>query len=134
MEVLSKSIDIYTTKYYNFPFLSDFNAGLEDASIKKSFLAHSLTSRINKSACYKNPEKPSCSNLILTNCLRSFQHSCVMETGLSDFYKIVTTIMNTTFRKMEPKVIKYRCYKYFAMILLGSFYKILFTEFAKFKT
>ena len=89
---------------------------------------------INKSSCYKNPEKPSCINLILTNCLSSFQHSCIMETGLSDFYKIVTTIMKTTFRKIEPKVIKYRGYKYFAMILLGSLYKILFTEFAKFKT
>ena len=35
MEVLSKSIDIYTTKYDNLLFLGDFNAELEDVSIKK---------------------------------------------------------------------------------------------------
>ena len=35
MTVLSKNIDIYTTKYVNFLFLGDFNAGLDDASIKK---------------------------------------------------------------------------------------------------
>ena len=35
MAVLSKNIDIYTTKYDNLLFLDDFNAGLEDTSIKK---------------------------------------------------------------------------------------------------
>ena len=86
MAVLSKNIDIYTTKYDNLLFLGDFNAGLEDASIKNFCLAYSLTSMINKPTCYKNPEKSSCIDLILTNCPRSFQNSCVIETGLSDFY------------------------------------------------
>ena len=39
MTILSKNIDIYTTKYSNLLFLGDFNAGLEDASIKKIYLA-----------------------------------------------------------------------------------------------
>ena len=68
---------------------------------------------INKPTCYKNPEKPSCIDIILTNCPRSFQNSCVIETGLSDFHKIVTTVMKTTFRKTEPKVIKYSDYNLF---------------------
>ena len=34
MAVLSRNIDIYTTKYDNLLFLGDFNTGLEDASIK----------------------------------------------------------------------------------------------------
>ena len=113
MALLSRSVDIYITKYDNLLFLSDFNAGLEDASIKKFCLAYSLTSMINKLTCYKNPEKPSCIDLILTNFPRSFQNSCVIETGLSDFHKMVTTVMKTTFRKMEPKVIKYGDYKFF---------------------
>ena len=41
------------------------------------------------------------------------KHSCVTETGLSDFYKMVATVMKRTYRKMEPIVIKYRDYKYF---------------------
>ena len=70
-------------------------------------------SMTNKPTCYKNPEKTSYIDLILTNFLRSFQSSCVIETELSDFHKMVTTVMKTTFTKMKPKVIKYRDYKYF---------------------
>ena len=55
MAVLSKSIDIYDT--ISFLFLSDFSAGLEDASIKILSLAYSLTSMINKPTYYKNPKK-----------------------------------------------------------------------------
>ena len=73
----------------------------------------------NKPTCYKDAEKPSCIDLILTNCPRSFQNSCVLETGLSDFHKMVTTIMKTT-------LIKYRDDNFFAMILSGSLYKISF--------
>ena len=71
MAVLSKNIDIYTTKYDNL-FLGDFYARLEDASIKHFCVAYSLTSMINKPTCYKNPGKPSSFNLILTNCPRFF--------------------------------------------------------------
>ena len=96
MAVLSKNIYIYTTKYDNL-FLGDFNAGFEDALTKIFCLAYSLTGMINKPTYYKNPEKPSCIDLILTNCSRSFQNSCVIETRLSDFFKMVTTVMKTTF-------------------------------------
>ena len=113
MAVLSKNIDIYTTKYDNI-FLGDFYARLEDASIKNFCVAYSLTSMINKPTCYKNPGKPSSFNLILTNCPRFFlKNSCVLELGLSDFHKMFTTVMKTTLRKMEPKVIKCCDYKYF---------------------
>ena len=100
MAVLSKNIDIYTTKYDNL-FLGDFYAGLEDVSIKNFCVAYSLTSIINKSTCYKNPEKPSSFNLILTNCPRFFWSSSVLELSLSDFRKMVTTVMEITLRKME---------------------------------
>ena len=106
-------IDIYTTKYDNLLFLGYFSTGLEDGSIKSFCLAYSFTSVINKPTCYKNPKKPTCIDLILTSCPPSFQNSCVIETGLSDFHKMVTTVMKTTFRKMEPKVIKYRDCKFF---------------------
>ena len=37
--ILSKNIDIYTTKYGNLLFCGDFNAGLEDTFIKTNYLA-----------------------------------------------------------------------------------------------
>ena len=128
MAVLRKNIDIYTTKYDNLLFFSDFNARLEDVPIKIFCLAYTLTNKINKPTCYKNHEKPSCVELILTNCPRSFQNSCALEIGLSDFHKMVTTVMITTFRKMEPKIIKHRDYNFFfnKIILSGSLYEISF--------
>ena len=68
---------------------------------------------INKPTCFKKREKPSCVDLILTNCPRSFQNSCAIETGLSDFHKPLVTVMKTTYKKSQPKIIIHRSYKYF---------------------
>ena len=69
---------------------------------------------ISKTTCYKNPDKPTCIDLILTNCPGSFQNSCVIETGLSDFRKMIFTAMKTSYRKIEPSVINYWDYKSFS--------------------
>ena len=58
----------------------------------------------NRPTCFKNPEKPSCIDLILTNCSRSFQNPCVTETGLSDFHKLVVAVMKTNYKKSQPKI------------------------------
>ena len=61
--------------------------------------------------CQKNPQNPSCIDLILTNSPLSFQSSGVIETGLSDFHKMAVTVMRTTFQKLGPKIIHYRDYR-----------------------
>ena len=63
--------------------------------------------------CYKNPEKPSCIDLILTNKPDSFQNSKVIETGLSDFHRVTVTITKMTFEKLKPRIVNYRDYKFF---------------------
>ena len=68
---------------------------------------------INKPTCFKNPDKPSCIDLILTNCSRSFQNSCAIEAGLSDFHKLVVTVLKTGYKKSKPKIITCRSYKSF---------------------
>ena len=59
----------------------------------------------------KNPENPSCINLILTNNPNSFQNSGVIESDLSDFHKMTFTVMKTTFEKLKPNIIHYRDYR-----------------------
>ena len=86
---------------------------MEDTSVKNVCRNYNFTSMINKPTCYKNRDRPSCIDLILTNCPRSFQNSCVIETGLSDFHKIAVTVMKTTYRKLEPRIVYYRDFKYF---------------------
>ena len=110
---LSKNTDLYLTKYDQLLFLGDFNAGVEDSSVKNICSSQNLTSMINMPRCHKNPEKGSCIDIILTNCPRSFQSSCAIETGLSDFHKLVVTVMKTSYKKSQTKIVNYRSYKYF---------------------
>ena len=56
-----------------------------------------------------NPENPSCIDLFL----KSFHNTCLYETVLSDFHKLVVTILRTSFEPLTPKNIKYRNYKNF---------------------
>ena len=49
----------------------------------------------------------------LTNKNLYFQETNAFETGLSDFHKLVVTVMKTYFRKMKPKTIRYRSSKNF---------------------
>ena len=82
---LSKTTDAYTSEYDNLIFLGDFNAGVEDTNIKKICCSYNLTGMVNKATCYKNPDKPTCIDLILTSCPRSSESSCVIEIGLSEW-------------------------------------------------
>ena len=74
---------------------------------------------IKDATCYKNPENPSCIDLILTNNPNSFQNSGVIETGLSDFHKMTVTVMKTTFEKLKPNIIHYWDYQKFRKNLIS---------------
>ena len=67
-----------------------------------------LNSLIKQPTCFKNPENPSCNELILTNKTR-----CVIETGLSDFHRMIISALKMHFRKLPPKVISYWDFKNF---------------------
>ena len=72
---------------------------------------YSLTNLIKQRTCYKNPSHPKCIDLILTNEPRSFQTTCVIETGLSDFHLMTLTVMRKSFKNVKPRVKNYRSYK-----------------------
>ena len=74
---------------------------------------YNLKNLVKGPTCFKNPENPSCIDLILTNHPRSFQGSTLIETGLSDFHKMTLTVMKMHFEKQRPKIIYYRDYKKF---------------------
>ena len=87
---------------------------MEDSSIKIFCSNYNLISMLNKPTCYKNLDKSTYIDLILTNCPGFFQNFCVIETSLSDFLKMIVTVMKTSYQKIEPKVINYRDYKGFS--------------------
>ena len=76
--------------------------------------SYNLKSLIKQPICYKNPDKPTCIDLILTNVPCMFQSTCVIETGLSDFHLMTVTVVRKTYKKLSPRIISYRSYKGFS--------------------
>ena len=74
---------------------------------------YNLFSLAKEPTCFKNPYNPSCIDLFLTNLPRSFQNTLTIETGLSDFHKMVITVMKVFYKKQKPKIIQCRSYKNF---------------------
>ena len=108
IEIISITLDTYTTKYENILLPGDFNACADDETTKNFWSSYGLHSLIKQPTCYKNPENPSCIDLILTNKDKSFQSTCVMETGLSDFHRMTISVLKMHFRQLLPKVVSYR--------------------------
>ena len=84
---------------------------------RKHFLADlcdtfDLTNLINKKTCTKKSEGSSL-DVLLTNHPRCFQHTCVIETALSDHHKLIGSFLKTKFRRLPPKNIFYRDFKKF---------------------
>ena len=74
---------------------------------------YNLKNLITEPTCYKNAQNPSLIDLILTNKPKSFHSSMCIETGISDFHKMVVCVLNVHFIKLCPAKIKYRSYKNF---------------------
>ena len=51
--------------------------------------------------------------MYLTNCPKSFESTLTIETGISDFYKLLVTVLKVKHEKVPPKVIQYRDCKNF---------------------
>ena len=89
-----------------------FNASVSEKCLEEFCNLNGLTSLIKKPTCFKNPDKPTCIDLILTNQPSCFQHSKVFETGLSDFHLLTVTEFKMSFQKLQPKI-NYRDYQHF---------------------
>ena len=78
----------------------------------KTFGEHyKLQNLIKEPTCFKNPENPTCIDLILANNLLSFKNAYVIVTGLSDFHKMIEAVMKVHFTKMKSRIVSYSKYK-----------------------
>ena len=105
---------VFSSNYDKLLLLGDFNVGVDENHMKSFCENYDLKSLIKQPTCYKNPDCPTCIDLILTNVPRSFQSTCVVETELSDFHLMTLTVLRKSFKKFQPKLIKYRSYKTFS--------------------
>ena len=111
LECLNSLLDKYSKKYEKYAFSGDFHVNTSDSSMEEFCSLNGLKNLINEATCRKNSEKPTCIDLILTNQHTLFQHSSVLETGLSDFHLLTVTKFKMNFQKCKPHIITYRSYK-----------------------
>ena len=100
--------------------VEDFNVEADNSAMPVFSDTYDLKSLIIESICYKNPNKPSCIDLLLKNKLQHFRHSCIIETGLPNFHRMTITVMKATFEKFQPRVVNFRDYKCFENVILRA--------------
>ena len=91
--------------------MGDFKAEILEPNLASLCTIYILKNFIKKPTCYKNPDNPSCTDLILTNCPNYFQNSLTFETGLSDFHKLILTLFKSEILQQRPNIVSYRNYK-----------------------
>ena len=110
---LAKGIQIYSNNYDDILLMGDFNAEFSETSFSSFWELYEVKSIINQSTCYKNSTNPLCIDLFLTNSPNNFQKLTVVETGLSDFHKLLVTVMKSYSPKQTPNIITHRKYTNF---------------------
>ena len=109
-DTLSNAIHFYEVDYNNIIVLGDFNLEPTDPKMTRFLELNDMSNVIKTKTCFKI-EKGTCIDLILTNSKNSIKNSGTVETGLSDFHRLVYTMLKTKYTKLSPKIIKYREYK-----------------------
>ena len=77
---LQKQLEAFNERYEHLLIMGDLNADVSGASMTSFFTLFKLKSIVKEPICYKDPENPSCIDLFLTNCPKSFHNSYLYET------------------------------------------------------
>ena len=83
LEKNGHTLDLYLKKYDNFLLMGDFNAEISEATMQIFCDSFNFNNLVKFPTCYKNPNNPSCIDLILRNKANSFCNTLAVETGLS---------------------------------------------------
>ena len=127
LEQISFALDKYSS-YDKVLFAGDFNIDKDEEILQDFLFEQNIKGIVKDKTCYKSIENPSCIDLFLTSSPLCFQNTTTVVTGLSDFHKMVVTVMKTTFPKAKPTILYYRDYKNFN---LSNFRKDLRDQLSK---
>ena len=112
-EWLKKGLDVYLRHYDNLLILGDLNSELKDSCLNAFSNVDNLKSLNKEPTIFKNPNNPSCIYLLLANRSEYFQNTSTIETRISDFHKLVVTVLKMFYKRQKPKILLYRNYKTF---------------------
>ena len=136
-EQLSLALDVYSN-YDKYLLAGDFNLEESESCLRNFLYEHNFKNMVKQKTCFKSIDNPSCIDLFITNSCQSFQNTAAISTGLSDFHKMIVTVMKTTVPKDTPKIIQYRDYKNFIenafrVELRKSLQKQIITDYSTFE-
>ena len=92
-------LDTYNSTYEKSLLVGDFNAEEREACLMDFMYQYDLKNLVKEKTCFKSIENPSCIDIFLTNHPKCFHHTKAISCGISDFHKMIFTIVNTTFCK-----------------------------------
>ena len=92
---LKKGLDAYLKSFDNILIMGDLNSEVSENCLNGFCNINSLRTLNRGQTCFKNPNNLSYMDLFLTNRQQCFQQTCAIEAGISDFHKIVVTVMKT---------------------------------------
>ena len=120
---IDRTLDTYGN-YDNILLAGDLNA--EDAEpCSSNFLyQHDLYNLVNIGTCFKN--------LFLTTKNTHFQNNVAVSSGLSDFHKLVLTVLKTSFDKNKPCEIFTGTMKTLNLNISMKIYKIFYLQHKKY--
>ena len=103
LSIIGKDLDFLSANFDQIFLMGNFNAKPHDHFLMDFCDENNLKNLIKVPTYVKNSERPTSIDLMLTNSYKSFQNSCAIETGLSDFHKMIVTILKTYFQKKRTK-------------------------------
>ena len=101
----------FTKAYDNYLIMADFNLEPHDKRLGYFLNSKNLVNLVKTNTSFKG--SGSCIDLILKNRKYSFKNNTSYETGLSDYHRMILTLLKTTFQQKKPKCLIDRDYKNF---------------------
>ena len=78
--------------------MGDINVAFTEANMAAFCNKYKLKALNKEPTCFKNYMRPSCIDLYLTNCPKSFESTLTIETSLSDFHKLIVTVLKVSMK------------------------------------
>ena len=92
LDKIGEALDMYPS-YDKFLIAGDLNIKEEESHFDEFLYEMDAKNLVKVPTCFKNADNPSCIDLFVTNGHKSFMKTTAVSTGLSDFHKMIITVM-----------------------------------------